>query len=336
MKKRSPVLAALSAAILFTAVPLQAQAQEILNASYDVAREFYKEYNPLFEKHWQAKNGGKLTIKQSHGGSSKQARSVAEGMEADVVTLNQDNDIDFLVDSGVVEKDWKKKFKHGAAPFSSTVVFLVRKGNPKQIKDWNDLVKPGLQVIIPNPKTSGNGRYTYLAAWTYAKHQLKGGNDTTARNFVQRLFKNVPVLDAGGRGATTTFVQRGIGDVLITFENEVYLTQKELGADKVDIVYPSSSIQADLPVAVVDKYAKKHGTQAVATEYLNYLYSPAGQAVAVKYFLRPSDQKLLKANAKTFKPIKLYSVDKEFGGWVAVQKAHFNDGGIFDQLYVNK
>ncbi len=321
------------AAALFIAGPTQAQT--LLNASYDVAREFYKEYNPLFEQHWKSKGGGELTLNQSHGGSSKQARAVAEGLEADVVTLNQDNDIDFLAGKGLVAKHWKREFKHGAAPFSSTVVFLVRKGNSKAIKDWNDLTKPGVGVIIPNPKTSGNGRYTYLAAWSYAKN-LKGGNEQKARDFVQKLFKNVPVLDAGGRGATTTFVQRGIGDVLVTFENEVYLTQKELGADAVDIVYPSASIAADLPVAVVQKYAAKHGTQKLAGEYLQYLYSPAGQALAAKYYLRPRDAALLKQHAAVFKPIKLYSVDKEFGGWQAVQAKHFNDGGVFDQLYVSQ
>lgn len=326
--------AALALAVLLPLPAVAAVAADaLLNVSYDVAREFYKDYNPLFEKHWQATGGGALTLNQSHGGSSKQARAVADGLEADVVTLNQETDVDFLADNGLVAKDWKKQFANGSSPFTSTVVFLVRKGNPKNIKDWSDLVKPGVGVIVPNPKTSGNGRYTYLAAWAYAAHQ-KGGNAQKARDFVKALFANVPVLDSGGRGATTTFAQRGIGDVLITFENEVYLTQKELGADTVDIVYPSSSIEAELPVAVVQKYAQKHGTEKLAKEYLSYLYSPEGQALAVKNYVRPRDAALLKKNAAIFKPITLYSVEKEFGGWQKAQQEHFADGGTFDQIYV--
>lgn len=322
---------ALAAGLAGTAIA----SDTLLNVSYDVSREFYKEYNPLFEAHWQAQGKSAVTVNQSHGGSSKQARSVAEGLEADVVTLNQDTDIAFLAEKGLVAADWKKAFPNGAAPLSSTIVFLTRVGNPKGIKDWGDLVKPGVQVIIPNPKTAGNGRYTYLAAWAYAKSQ-KGGSDKTAQEFVKKLFANVPVLDTGGRGASTTFIQRGIGDVLVTFESEVHLALRELGSDKVQIVYPSSSIEADLPVAVVTKYTDKKGSTALATAYLNHLYSPAAQALGAKYFLRPRDAAVLKANAEVFKPIRLFKVDQEFGGWVNAQKTHFDDGGLFDQIYVPK
>jgi len=320
------------AVVVLALAGARANAATLLNVSYDVSREFYKDYDAAFSKHWQQQGGGDLTINQSHGGSSKQARSVADGLEADVVTLNQASDIDFLAGHGLLPLDWDKGFANSSSPFSSTIVFLVRKGNPKGIRDWGDLVKPGVQVIIPNPKISGNGRYSYLAAWIYALKQ-PGGNDKSARDFVGSLFHNVPVLDAGGRAATTTFAERGIGDVLLTFENEVYLTQREFGADKVDIVYPSVSVEADLPVAVVSKYAQKHGTATLAQAYLAWLYSPEAQDIAAHHYLRPRDTAVFKRNASLFKPITLYSVKDVFGGWQQAQHRHFDDGGVFDQLY---
>lgn len=308
----------------------------LLNASYDVTREFYKEYNPLFAKHWQDATGEAISINQSHGGSSKQARSVADGLEADVVTFNQATDIDFLADkAGLVAHDWAKKFPHDAAPVTSTIVFVVRKGNPKGLKEWGDLVKPGVSVIIPNPKTSGNGRYSYLAAWGYAQH-APGGSDATARAFVSQLFKNVPVLDTGGRGATTTFVQRGLGDVLLTFENEAFLAQNEFGADKFEIVWPAVSILAETPVAVVDKVVDKHGTRKQAEAYLQYLYSPEGQELAARHFLRPQTAEILAKHTDTFKAIKTLSIGEIAGDWAQAQKVHFADGGIFDQIYNSK
>ncbi|MDQ8037691.1 MAG: sulfate ABC transporter substrate-binding protein [Pedobacter sp.] len=328
--KKNALRLALAAAAFSVALPAAA-GTTLLNVSYDVTREFFKDYNEAFIAYWQKKGGETLTINQSHGGSSKQARAVADGLEADVVTMNQSNDIDILADKELLPKDWIKKYKDNSSPFTSTIVFLVRKGNPKAIKDWDDLVKPGTQVIIPNPKTSGNGRYTYLAAWVYAKQ--KSGNDVKAIDFEQKLFGNVPVLDTGGRGATTTFAQRGIGDVLVTFENEAFLTQKELPDANLEIVYPSISILAEPPVAVVDKFASKHGTVKQSRAYLEYLYSPEGQKLAAKHFLRPRDQAVLKQNAAIFKPLKLVSID-ELGGWKKVQGVHFADGGLFDQIYI--
>lgn len=308
----------------------------LLNASYDVTREFYKEYNPLFAKHWQAATGEAVAINQSHGGSSKQARSVADGLEADVVTFNQATDIDFLAQQGgLVAPDWARKFPHDAAPFTSTIVFVVRKGNPKGIKDWSDLVKPGVSVIIPNPKTSGNGRYSYLAAWGYAR-TAPGGSDATAKVFVGQLFKNVPVLDTGGRGATTTFVQRGLGDVLLTFENEAFLTQKEFGADKVEIIWPAVSVLAETPVAVVDKVVDRHGTRKQAEAYLQYLYSPEGQELAAQHFLRPQTPEVLAKHSDKFKAIKTLTIAEIAGGWPQAQQQHFADGGVFDQIYNSK
>jgi sulfate/thiosulfate-binding protein len=306
----------------------------LLNVSYDVTREFYKEYNPLFAEHWKAQTGEAVEIKQSHGGSSKQARSVADGLEADVVTFNQATDLDFLAEQGLVAKDWEKKFANAASPVTSTIVFVVRKGNPKGIKDWSDLVKPGVSVIIPNPKTSGNGRYSYLAAWGYALRG-DGGSEQAAREFVTKLFKNVPVLDTGGRGATTTFAQRGIGDVLLTFENEAFLTQREIGADKAEIVLPSVSILAETPVAVVEKVADKHGTRKTAEGYLQYLYSPAGQELAAKHFLRPRLAEVLAKHGETFKPIKTLTIAEVAASWSQAQKTHFADGGVFDQIYLH-
>lgn len=305
----------------------------LLNASYDVAREYYKEFNPLFNAYWQKTSGENVTINMSHGPSSKQANSVFNGLEADVVSLNQGTDVQILVDKGFIAKDWNKRLPNGSAPFTSTTVFVVRQGNPKGIKDWGDLAKPGVQVIVPNPKTSGNGRYSYLAAWAWAKHQT-GGNDSTAETFVTSLFKNVPILDAGGRAATTTFAQRELGDVLLTFENEVYLIEKEFGANKYDIVYPSSSILAELPVSIVDQVVDKKGTRKQAEAYVNYLYSAEAQTLAAKQRLRPSNAKILAANASLLKPIKLYNVEQEFGGWTKTQKEHFNDGGIFDRVII--
>ncbi len=305
----------------------------LLNVSYDPTRELYQEYNAAFAKHWKAKTGETVNLKASHGGSGKQARAVIDGLDADVVTLALAYDIDEVANAGLLAKDWQKKLPLNASPYTSTIVLLVRKGNPKGIKDWGDLVKPGVEVITPNPKTSGGARWNYLAAWGYAK-QLKGGNDQTAKEFVKKLYGNVKVLDSGARGSTTTFVERGIGDVLIAWENEAYLSLKELGPDKFEIVTPSVSILAEPPVAVVDKIVDKKGTRKVATEYLNYLYSPEGQEIAAKNFYRPTDKKVAAKYAKQFANLKLITVDKEFGGWDKAQKAHFSDGGVFDQIYV--
>ena len=306
----------------------------ILNASYDVARELYKDYNAAFAKHWKATTGENVTVKQSHGGSSKQARAVADGLEADVVTMNQANDVDLLHQRGnLVPADWQKRLPNNSVPYTSTSVFLVRKGNPQGIKDWDDLARPGVQVIVPNPKTSGNGRYTYLAAWGYA---LKtGGDEAKARALVGKLFANVPILDTGGRGATATFTQRGIGDVLVTFENEVFLIKRELG-DNFDIVYPSWSIAAENPVSVVDKVVDRKGTRKVAQAYLEYLYSPEGQEIAAKHYYRPVVDSAAKKHAAQFKKIGLFTVDEVFGGWQKAQKTHFDDGGVFDQIYQAK
>lgn len=306
----------------------------LLNVSYDVTREFYKDFNASFAKYWKEKTGETVTINQSHGGSSKQARSVADGLEADVISMNQAPDIDILYErSKLIPKDWQKRFPHGSSATNSTTVFLVRKGNPKHIKDWDDLIKPGIAVIIPNPKTSGNGKYSYLAAWGYV---IKNGGDATkAKEFVSKLFKNVPVLDAGGRGATTTFAQRDIGDVLLTFENEVNLIKRELG-DKFDVVYPSSSILAENPITIVDKFANKHKTNVVAKAYIEYHFSEAGQEIAVNHHLRPTLDSVAAKYKDRFKSIDLFSVEDIFGGWTNAQKTHFADGGIFDQIYQNK
>ena len=306
----------------------------ILNASYDVARELYKEYNPVFVKHYEAKYGEKVTVNQSHGASSKQARSVADGLEADVVTMNQANDIDLLHERGnLVPADWAKRLPNRSVPYESTMVFLVRKGNAKGIKDWEDLIKPGVQVIIPNPKTSGNGRYTYLAAW--GAIIKKGGDEAKARDFVTKLFGNVPILDTGGRGATATFTQRGIGDVLVTFENEVFLIKKELGSDY-DVVYPSWSISAENPVSVVDKVVDKRGTRKIAEAYLQYLYSEEAQEIAAKHYYRPTVESVAKKYAARFQKINLFTVDELFGGWQKAQDKHFDDGGVFDKIYETK
>ncbi|GAB7563612.1 sulfate ABC transporter substrate-binding protein [Methylobacillus methanolivorans] len=307
----------------------------LLNVSYDVTREFYKDFNPAFSKFWKQKTGESVTINQSHGGSSKQARAVADGLQADIISMNQSNDIDILFERGkLIPADWQKRLPNASSPTTSTTVFLVRKGNPKNIKDWDDLIKPGVGVVIPNPKTSGNGRYSYLAAWGAVIK--KGGDEAKARDFVARLFKNVPVLDAGGRGATTTFIQRGIGDVLLTFENEVFLINKELGNNNFDVVYPSSSILAENPIALVDKVVDKRKTRQIAQAYLEFHYSPEGQEIAARHYLRPRSAEVLAAHKDDFRPLQLFTVDETFGGWQKAQKTHFADGGIFDQIYVNK
>jgi sulfate transport system substrate-binding protein len=327
-------LAVGSAAVSAT-LPLTAQAAqvELLNVSYDVARELYKDVNPAFIAAWKKSSGEDLTIKQSHGGSSKQARAVADGLEASVVTMNQANDIDMLADRGLVAKDWAKKFPSNAAPYYSTMVFLVRKGNPKAIRDWADLAKPGVQVVIPNPKTAGNGRYTYLAAW--GSVVKKGGTEAQARDLVTRIFKNVPVLDGGGRAATTTFTQRQIGDALVTFENEVNLVRAEFG-NNFEVVYPAISVLAESPVAVVDKVVDRRGVRKQATAYLNFLYSDTGQAIGAKHYMRVRNEAVMKQFAANYKPIQLFTVDEVFGGWRAAQKRHFDDGGEFDKIYQSK
>ncbi|BEP61834.1 sulfate ABC transporter substrate-binding protein [Variovorax sp. V213] len=308
-----------------------AQGSTLLNASYDVAREFYKDYNAAFVAHYKKTTGKDVKIDQSHGGSSAQARAVADGLDADVVTMNTSTDIDFLANTGVVAKDWNKQFPENASPTTSTMLFLVRNGNPKGIKDWEDLVKPGVQVVIVNPKTGGNGRYAYLAAWGYVKK--KGGTDAQAAEFVGKLFKNVPVLARGGRDATTAFLQRNIGDALITFESEVVSIDREFGSGKVDSVYPSISIVAENPVAVVERTTKKKGTSELAKAYLDWLYSEEAQEIAAKHALRPRSSAVLKKYAATFKPLQLFTVQELFGSLGDAQKVHFNDGGQFDKLY---
>ena len=323
----------LLAVLLGIALGAQAADVSLLNVSYDPTRELYQDFNAAFARHWKARTGDNVSIKQSHGGSGKQARAVIDGLEADVVTLALAYDVDALHDKArLIPADWQKRLPHNASPYTSTIVFLVRKGNPKGIKDWNDLVKPGIGVITPNPKTSGGARWNYLAAWAYALKQ-PGGNDARAQDFVAKLFANVPVLDSGARGSTTTFVERGIGDVLLAWENEAYLAVKELGPDKVEIVTPSLSILAEPPVSVVDKFADKHGARKVAEAYLQYLYSEEGHDIAGKNYYRPIDKKVAAKYAKTFANVKLITIDEVFGGWQKAQKTHFEDGGSFDQIY---
>jgi len=305
----------------------------LLNVSYDPTREFYQDFNAAFVKHWKAKAGDNVTINQSHGGSGKQARAVIEGLQGDVVTLALAYDIDAIADAGLIPTEWQKRLPHNSSPYTSTIVFLVRKGNPKGIKDWNDLVKPGVAIITPNPKTSGGARWNYLAAWAYALEQ-PGGSAEKAKEFVGQVYRNVKVLDSGARGSTTTFVERGIGDVLLAWENEAYLSLKEVGADKLEIVTPSLSILAEPPVTVIDKVVDKRGTRKVAQAYLEYLYSPEGQELAGKHFYRPTDAQVAAKYAKQFVKTKLITVDKVFGGWRNAQKVHFSDGGVFDQIYV--
>jgi sulfate transport system substrate-binding protein len=317
---------------LAAALGAPAGAQELLNVSYDPTRELYQELNAAFAKQWQAKTGKAITIQQSHGGAAKQARAVIDGLEGDVLTLALAYDIDAVAEAGLLPRDWQKRLPSNSSPYTSTIVFLVRKGNPRGIKDWNDLVRPGIQVITPNPKTSGGARWNYLAAWAYALKQ-PGGNDAKAREFVTALYKNVPVLDSGARGSTTTFVQRGIGDVLLAWENEAFLSIKELGPDKVDIVIPSLSILAEPPVTVVDAIVDKKGTRAVAQAYLEYLYTPEGQEIAAKHYYRPRLEAVAKKYAASFPRVNLITIDDVFGGWQKAQQAHFADGGVFDQIY---
>ncbi|MDB4988650.1 MAG: hypothetical protein JWN04_3828 [Myxococcaceae bacterium] len=308
-------------------------AVELLNVSYDPTRELYEQYNRAFTEHWKKTKGQDVTVRQSHGGGGKQARAVIDGLEADVVTLALAFDIDALYEQAqLIPKDWQARLPDHSAPYTSTIVFVVRKGNPKGIKDWSDLIKPGIAAITPNPKTSGGARWAYLAAWGYAKH-LPNGSDATARQFLKKLYGNVKVLDSGARGSTTTFVQNGIGDVLISWENEAALILKESGADKYEVISPSVSILAEPPVTVVDKNVKKHNTAEVAGAYLQYLYSPEGQEIAAKNHYRPRDKAIAAKYASSFPELKLFTVDEEFGGWEKAQKAHFIDGASFDQIY---
>jgi sulfate/thiosulfate-binding protein len=319
-------------ALAFGAGALTASAVDLLNASYDVTRDFYKDYNAAFIAHWKATSGESVNVKQSHGGSSKQVRAVIDGLEADVVTMNQALDIDQLVKSRLVPADWATRLPQNSVPYTSTIFFVVRKGNPKNIKDWSDLVRPDVKSIIPNPKTSGNGRYSYLAAWGYALRQ-PGGSEPTAREFVKKLFANVPVLDAGGRGATTSFAKNGIGDVLLTFENEVSLTIKDFPGEGFELVVPTTSILAENPVVWVDKVVKKKKTEALAKAYLEYLYSPEAQEIAAKHNFRPGNPEVLAKHSDKFPTIPLFSVAEVFGSWSKAQEVHFADGGLFDQIY---
>jgi sulfate/thiosulfate-binding protein len=323
----------LVAASLGAAPRLSAATVNLLNVSYDPTREFYEDYNKAFAAEWKAKTGDIVTINQSHGGSGKQARSVIDGLGADVVTLALAYDIDALAaQGGLVPVNWQTRLPSNSAPYTSTIVFLVRKGNPKNIHDWNDLARPGISVITPSPKTSGGARWNYLAAWAWALKQ-PGGSDATAEAFVKKLYKNVPVLDSGARGATVTFVERGIGDVLVAWENEAYLAVRQLGPDKFDVVAPSLSILAEPPVSIVDKVVDKHGTRKVAEEYLRYLYSKEGQEIAAKHFYRPRDPEIAAKYAKQFPALSLVTIDGVFGGWAKAQAAHFADGGSFDRIY---
>jgi sulfate transport system substrate-binding protein len=324
----------IAAAALLAVSGLNVSAQTLLNASYDVAREFYKEYNAAFVANYKRTTGKDVKIDQAHGGSSAQARAVNDGLDADVVTMNTTTDIDFLASKGIVAADWNKRFPQSASPTSSTMLFLTRNGNPKNIKDWDDLIKPGIQVIVVNPKTGGNGRMAYLAAWGYVRK--KGGSEADAAAFVAKLYKNVPVLAKGGRDATTIFLQRNIGDVLVTFESEVISVDNEFGAGKVDAIHPSISIVAENPVAVVERTVAKKGTGDVARAYLNYLYSDEAQEIAAKHALRPTNPAILKKYSKTFKPLQLFTVNEVFGSFAEAQKVHFNDGGNFDKLYTVK
>jgi sulfate transport system substrate-binding protein len=320
-------------AAAFAAGAAQAADVKLLNASYDPTRELYKDINAAFAQSWKAKTGDTVTINQSHGGSGAQARAVIDGLDADVVTLALAYDIDAISQRArLLPPNWQKRLPENSTPYTSTYVFLVRKGNPWKIHDWSDLVKPGIQVITPNPKTSGGARWAYLAAWAYALKQ-PGGNPEKAKAFVQAIYKHVPVLDTGARGSTTTFVQRGIGDVQLTWENEAYLALKEYGADKFEIVYPKLSILAEPPVALLDKNVDRHGTRKVAEAYLQFLYTKQAQEIEAKNFYRPRDPEVLKANAKQFPAIPLVTVDEVFGGWQKAQQVHFADGGVFDQIY---
>jgi len=335
---KSKILSLSFFALVFTGAVF-AKDIELLNVSYDPTRELYQEYNIAFAKYWKEKTktstaaGDNVTVKQSHGGSGKQARSVIDGLSADVVTLALAADVDALYDNAkLLPQDWQKRLPENSAPYTSTIVFLVRKGNPKGIKDWDDLIKSGVSVITPNPKTSGGARWNYLAAWGFAAKKFNG-DEAKVKDFVSALYKNVPVLDSGARGSTTTFVQRGIGDVLLAWENEAFLSLKEFGADKFEIVVPSLSILAEPTVSVVDKVVKKKGTEAVAKAYLEYLYSDEGQEIAGRNFYRPRNAAIAAKYAGTFPQLELITIDQAFGGWTKAQKTHFADGGVFDQIY---
>ncbi|WP_044480310.1 sulfate ABC transporter substrate-binding protein [Paenibacillus antibioticophila] len=308
---------------------------ELLNVSYDPTRELYEQYNKAFAAYWEQAKGQKVTIKQSHGGSGKQSRAVIDGLEADIVTLALGYDIDAIQQTGLIDEGWQSEYELNSSPYTSTIVFLVRKGNPKDIQDWDDLIKDGVEVITPNPQTSGGARWNYLAAWGYALHN-NNNDEAKAQEFVKELFEHVPVLDSGARGATTTFVERGLGDVLLAWENEAWLSVKELGPDKFDIVYPSESILAEPPVAIVDKNANKRETAEVAAAYLEYLYSEEGQTIAAENYYRPTLDRVKEKFADQFPEIKLFTIDEVFGGWAEAQPKHFNDGGIFNQIYAPK
>ena len=327
---------ALLGVVALAAGAAQAKDITLLNVSYDPTRELYVDFNKAFAAQWKAKTGDNVAVKQSHGGSGKQARSVIDGLDADVVTLALAYDIDEIAERAKLLPDnWQKRLPHNSSPYTSTYIFLVRKGNPKGIKNWDDLIKPGVSVITANPKTSGGARWGYLAAYGFALKQ-PGGNDAKAKDFVARLFANVPVLDSGARGSTVTFAERGVGDVLLAWENEAHLSLKEFGADKFDIVYPPVSILAEPPVAVVDKNVDKRGTREVATAYLEYLYTPEGQDIAARNFYRPIDAKVAARYDKQFPKLNLFTIDEVFGGWAKAQKTHFADGGVFDQIYTRK
>ncbi len=337
MLRKAGILA-ITAIVASLALPVSSAAQDkqiLLNVSYDPTRELYRAIDDAFIKEYQEKAGTRLTIRQSHGGSGRQARSVIDGLDADVLTLALAYDIDAVADRGLLPKDWQARLPGNSSPYTSTIVFLVRKGNPKGIKDWDDLVKEGVQVITPNPKTSGGARWNYLAAWAY-ELKRSGGDQEKAKEFVRRLFQNVPVLDTGARGSTITFVERGVGDVLLAWENEAFLSVKELGPDKFDIVVPSLSILAEPPVAVVDGNVDKKGTRAAAQAYLEYLYTPQAQEIIAKNFYRPTDKEVAARYAGQFPEATLVTIDGEFGGWRKAQKDHFDDGGTFDQIYQPK
>ena len=333
LRRRNLILAVAAASGLHAPAAWAQKQVSLLNVSYDPTRELYQDYNKAFAAHWQRKTGELVRIKQSHGGSGKQARSVIDGLEADVVTLALAYDVDELAAKAkLIPADWQRRLPHNSSPYTSTYIFLVRKGNPKGIKNWDDLVKPGVAVITANPKTSGGARWGYLAAYGFALKQ-PGGNDVKARDFVARLFANVPVLDSGARGSTVTFAERGVGDVLLAWENEAHLALKEFGADKFDIVYPPISILAEPPVTVVDKNVDRKGTRAVAQAYLEYLYSPEGQQIAARNYYRPIDAQVAAAFARHFPKLNLFTIDDVFGGWAKAQKDHFNDGALYDQIF---
>ena len=322
----------LTSSVAFTATTTQAADRDFLNVSYDATREFYDEFNQSFGAYWKQRTGNTVKFKQSHGGSGKQARSVVDGLKGDVVTLALANDIEEIVKSGQIQSGWQKEFPNNSAPYTSTIVFMVRKGNPKQIKDWSDLTKPGVQIITPNPKTGGLPRWVYLSAWGYALKQ-PNGSDAKAQDFVGKLYRNVKVMDSAARASMTTFAERGIGDVLLTWENEALVTQKTLGKNKLDIIYPSISILTEPSVAIVDRTVEKNGNKWLAKGYINYLYSPLGQEMAAKHFYRPRNPQVLAQYSAQFPKIKTFTIDEVFGGWAKAQKTHFVNGAIFDQIY---